>query len=173
MTTTYQSLFFAYGSQFGADGNVDLTTNETGLTRSACFPGGDSWQVSWPNAGPVAIVYFVNRGTANGPNNIAITNGSGTLAVLNQQGGVVASATLTSATVTTVAAGVYGSAGVAANGLAAPVRAPVFPSPSDPWQASFVGQTLGVRYINITCPNILNFREVFIFDNTMTNVACA
>jgi len=175
-TTTYQSLFFQYGPQFGNDMIVDYSAAETGLYRSACSPNGDTWTMTLSTPSPVAFAYFMNRFTVNGAtNNQAITNGSGTLTIYGQAGNAVSYASLLSATVTTVASAIYGGGGVTSSGggFVSPVSQPIYPPANDPWQASFAAQTSAVRYINMT--NVpgqcMNFREIFVFDTTWTNVA--
>ena len=172
-SSVYQSIGFLYGPQFGNDMQIDLSVNETGMVSCAGAPTGDWWQVTWPVGTPVALIYFVNRYTETGPlNNLAITNGTGTVTVYSQSGTQLASAALLSNTVTTIASGALGSAGVAAMGMSTPIG-PGYPNPADPWQSSFAGQNLGVRYLNITnAPGqFLHFRELFVFDTTWTNVA--
>lgn len=163
-STTYQSLFFQYGSQFGNDMVIDYSAAETSLYRAACAPAGDTWTLTFSRPSPVAFIYFFNRYTTNGPNNVLITNGSGTVTLYGQAGNAVTYAPLLSSTVTTVAAQNYGGAGVtppSGAGLAKANTLPVYPAPGDPWQASFAAQSLAVRYINYTnLPGqCLNFRE--------------
>ena len=192
MTTTSQSLFSTYGAQLGNNLYVDLT-GETGLVHSGCSTAGDVWTLALGAPSVVGAIYFVNRGTANGPNNVAITNGSGVVTVKSQQGVSIATAVLTSATVTTVTNGMgpftWGSAAVRATGwnaygdagptaaayntpgFATPASSPSYPDPSDPWQASLQAQTFAVRYVTVVAPLFLNFRELFILDSNMVNVA--
>ena len=184
MTTTSQSLFSKFGAKNGNNLLADLT-GETGLVLSGCSAQGDKWTVAWPAPTAVGIVYFVNRAA---PNNLAIVTGNGTVTITSQAGLPVAQALLTSATVTTVSTGIYGSAGVVATlwdtygnagpasvlntpGFVSPAIAPIFPNPNDPWQQSFAAQSLAVRYVSLIGPLFLNFREIFIFDNNMVNVA--
>jgi len=143
-------------------------THTSTTTRSAPLSFS---KVTWPTPSDISFAYFVNRGTANGPNNLNITNGGGALSLIGQAGNEVASASLTSATVTTLAQQALGSAGVAVPaGFVAPIGAPL-PSPSDTWQQT-EGRWLGVRYVNLTeIADVVNFREIFIFDTTGTNVA--
>ena len=172
-SSVYQSIPFLYGPAFGNDMLADVSVNETGLVECAGAAAGDWWEVAWPTGSHVSLIYFVNRGTNNGANfNQQITNGTGTVTVYSQAGAPLASALLTSATVTTVASGVLGPAGVVAQGLSPPVG-PGYPNPADPWQASFAAQKYAVRYINLTASpnNFLHFRELFVFDSTWTNVA--
>ena len=161
-SSTYQSLYFQYGPQTGNDMIVDYSSTETSLFHAACSPTGDTWTVQFSKPSPVAFVYFFNRYTVNGANNVAITNGSGTLSIYGQAGNSVSYVSLKSATVTTIASAIYGGSGVAPSfGYTNPVSVPVLPAANDRWQATSGAQSLAVRYITITnvAGQPMNFRE--------------
>lgn len=140
-------------------------TNEQ-YVSSACIPAStpqnDTYNVAfppelplYPGGKPVAIsaVYFVNDGL----NPQAIKNSFGKLQLVAPNGTVVAQRSLLSTNVTSFI-------------FISPSPAPT-PRPAD--VTTLKTQSQAVRYVRLTAApgQCLSFREIFVFDDTTTNVA--
>jgi hypothetical protein len=128
------------------------------VAGTSSSPYGDSYTVTFAG-GPtlVSSVYYVNR--VGSPYATRITSGNGSLTLLSPNGAAVTHAISSSGTISEFAF--------------SPSLAPVYPSPSDPNQASATYRSLWVRYVHVAAAPgaCLAFKELWLLDASFTNVA--
>lgn len=139
-----------------ANGNC-LTTGATTDSWTLNFPPAPGYPLGYPT--PVSSVYYVNR---LDPCCVSRVNNSQSVIYLYSPNGtaVAQRAITTGATVTSF---FFNDA----------QTGPIMPDPTSAFQVSAANQAAYVRYVRIAAaPNkCLHFREVFVFDHTLTNVA--
>ena len=166
LTTTYSPNYAYYGGDFLADPYVydplqifvNAGCSATSDYYQAIFPPGPAFAAGMP--APVSQIVFVNR--MNGENT-RITTGAGQVQLFSINGSVIAWQPITNTG--TVSVFNYTTWGQS--------NAPLAPNPASPSQTDATARTLGVRYVRIVAGvnQYLHFRELYVFDNTSTNVA--
>jgi hypothetical protein len=150
----------SFGSGKGNDLIVDPINSVGDLVVTGTNPAGEWWHVEWAGGVPskVASVYYVNRRDTTAASS-AIVNGNGLVRVLAQNGSSTTATITSSQTVSTFSFGAS--------------LAPISPSASSPVQTDPAQRSNAVRYVRITnaAGQYLTFREIFVLDTTMTNVA--
>jgi hypothetical protein len=158
LTHQYPGQYASFGGDLCAD-PYDDGGNICGIAGTSTVSTGDAYTVVFPGgaygATEVSTVYYVNRmgGTAG-----RITAGDGVISLLTPTNSLWNYASIT-------------SAGTVSEFSFSTSLAPVYPEVGDPLQAAYA--STWVRYVRLAAApgNCLGFKELFVLDNTLTNVA--